>query len=92
MFKIIYAVVEERMPEGFVDNLVFAKDEYEMMLFGTEVCIEVNGEICTCPSHTGIVYKSGQQVHYYAKEGLDAQGIIKHYYTGVDLSYLKTKE
>ena len=35
MFKIIYAVVEERMPEGFVDNLVFAKDEYEMMLFGT---------------------------------------------------------
>ena len=32
MFKIIYAVVEERMPEGFVDNLVFAKDEYEMIV------------------------------------------------------------
>lgn len=69
MFKIIYAVVRERMPEGFVDNLVFAKGEYEMMLFETDVCIEVNGEIRTCPSHTGIVYKSGQQVHYYAKEG-----------------------
>ena len=33
MFRIIYAVERECMPEGFEDNLVFAEGEYEMMLF-----------------------------------------------------------
>lgn len=30
--------------------------------------------------------------NYYAKEGMSAEDIIKHYYTGVELAYLKTKE
>lgn len=30
--------------------------------------------------------------NFYAKSGMDAEGIIKHYYTGVELAYLKTKE
>ena len=31
MFRIIYAVERECMPEGFEDNLVFAEGEYEMI-------------------------------------------------------------
>lgn len=30
--------------------------------------------------------------NYYAKEGWTAEDIIKHYYTGVDIAYLKTNE
>lgn len=69
MFKIIYAVVREMMPADFEDNLVFSEGEYEMMLFETEVYIEVENEMRPFPSHTGIIFKPGQKVHYYAQEG-----------------------
>ncbi len=42
MFKILYAMLNEKMPEGFVDNLVFAEGEYEMMLFQSATFIEVS--------------------------------------------------
>ena len=45
MFRIIYAVERECMPEGFEDNLVFAEGEYEMMLFENDTMIEVDGEM-----------------------------------------------
>ena len=69
MFRIIYAVERECMPEGFEDNLVFAEGEYEMMLFENDTMIEVDGEMRPYPAHTGIIYKPGQRVHYHAKEG-----------------------
>lgn len=49
MFRIIYAVERESMPEGFEDNLVFAEGEYEMMLFENDTMIEVDGEMRPYP-------------------------------------------
>ena len=49
MFRIIYAVERECMPEGFEDNLVFAEGEYEMMLFENDTMIEVDGEMRPYP-------------------------------------------
>lgn len=69
MFRIIYAVEREKMPTDFVDDLVFAEGEYEMMLFESAVYIEVEGEMRPYPEHTGIIFKPGQRVHYYAQEG-----------------------
>ncbi len=69
MFKILYAMLNEKMPEGFVDNLVFAEGEYEMMLFQSATFIEVEGELKPYSPHTGIIYKPGQRVHYCAQEG-----------------------
>lgn len=69
MFKILYAMEREIMPEDFVDNLVFAEGEYEMMLFETSTYIEVEGEMRPCLPHTGIIFEPGQRVHYYAQGG-----------------------
>ena len=69
MFKILYAVMTEQMPEGFEDNLVFAEGEYEIILFETAAMIEVEGELRAYPPHTGIIYKPGQRVHYKAESG-----------------------
>ena len=49
MFRIIYAVERECMPEGFEDNLVFAEGEYEMMLFENDTMIEVDGRDASIP-------------------------------------------
>lgn len=69
MFRILYAMEREIMPENFVDDLVFAEGEYEIMLFETPVCVEVKGEMRPCPSHTGIIFEPGQRVHYFSQEG-----------------------
>lgn len=69
MFKILYAMVRETMPEDFEDDLIFSEGEYEMMLFETAVYIEVEGEMRPCPAHTGILFKPGQRVHYFSQEG-----------------------
>ena len=69
MFKILYAMVREKMPEGFEDNLVFAEGEYEMILFESATLVEVEGGMRSCPPHTGIIYKPGQRVHYKAESG-----------------------
>lgn len=59
----------EKMPEDFVDNLVFTEGEYEMMLFETAVYIEVEGEMRPYPPHFGVIFKPGQRVHYYSQGG-----------------------
>lgn len=69
MFKILYAMIKEKMPEDFEDNLVFAEGEYEMILFESATLIEVEGEMKPYPPHTGIIYKPGQRVHYKAESG-----------------------
>lgn len=69
MLKIIYAVIRECMPEDFVDNLVFAPGEYEIMLFQVPAVIEVNGKMEEYPEHTCILYKPGQHIHYHAVSG-----------------------
>lgn len=69
MIKIIYAMMSERLPEGFEDNLVFGPGEYEIMLFQVPVMIEVNGVMESWPEHTCILYKPGQRIHYHAVSG-----------------------
>lgn len=69
MFKILYAVERNRMPEDFVDDLVFSEGEYEMMLFETAVYIEVEGKVQPYPPHTSIIFKPGQKVHYFSQKG-----------------------
>lgn len=69
MFKILYAMEREKMPEDFVDDLVFAEGEYEMMLFETAVYIEVEGEMRPYPPHTSVIFEPGQRVHYYSQGG-----------------------
>ena len=71
MFKILYAMEREKMPEDFVDDLVFAEGEYEMMLFETAVYIEVEGEMRPYPPHTSVIFEPGQRVHYYSQGGTD---------------------
>ncbi len=69
MFKVIYAMIDQVMEEGFEDNLIFGKGEYEIILFGSEAVIEVDGEMKEYPVSTCILYEPGQRVHYRAKEG-----------------------
>ena len=69
MIKIIYAMMNEKMEEGFEDNLVFRPGEYEIMLFQVPVMIEVEGEMKPYPEHTCILYKPGQRIHYRAVSG-----------------------
>lgn len=69
MIKILYAVMNERLPATFEDHLVFNPGEYEIMLFQVPVLIEVEGEMRTYPPHTCILYKPGQVVHYRPERG-----------------------
>lgn len=69
MIKIIYAMMDERLPEGFEDNLVFGPGEYEIMLFEVPVMIEVDGVMETWPEYTCILYRPGQRIHYHAVSG-----------------------
>lgn len=62
-------MINEEMPEGFVDDLFFAQGEYEIMLFDSPVIVEVNGEMQEFPEHHCILYKPGQHIHYHAKSG-----------------------
>lgn len=64
MVKILYAVMDEERGEGFEDEQILAPGEYEMILFETEVRIEVGGILREYPSHTCILYQPGQTVHY----------------------------
>lgn len=63
MFRIIYAVEREKMPTDFVDDLVSAEGEYEMMLFESAVYIEVEGDMRPYPEHTGIIFKQIGRAH-----------------------------
>ncbi len=69
MIKIMYAVINQFMPEGFEDDLVFMPGEYEIMLFYNETIIEVNGKMKPYPGCTCIAYRPGQHVHYRAASG-----------------------
>ena len=69
MIKVIYAMVNNEMPEDFVDDLFFAEGEYEIMLFDSPIIAEVNGEMQEFPEHHCILYKPGQHIHYRAKSG-----------------------
>lgn len=69
MIKIIYAMMNERKSEGFEDNLRFPPGEYEIMIFQTPVYIEVDGVMNPYPTHTCILYKPGQLIHYRAQSG-----------------------
>lgn len=51
MIKVIYAMVNNEMPEDFVDDLFFAEGEYEIMLFDSPIIAEVNGEMQEFPEH-----------------------------------------
>lgn len=68
MIKILYAMIDQHMDKSFVDDLVFAQGEYEIMLFHTKVCIDVDGVIDVYPEHTCIIYEPGQRVHYYGAD------------------------
>lgn len=59
MIKVIYAMVNNEMPEDFVDDLFFAEGEYEIMLFDSPIIAEVNGEMQEFPEHHCILYKPG---------------------------------
>ena len=69
MIKVIYAMVNQEMPEDFVDDLFFAEGEYEIMLFDSPIIADVNGEIQEFPEHHCILYKPGQHIYYRAKSG-----------------------
>lgn len=69
MIKVIYAMVNNEMPEDFVDDLFFAEGEYEIMLFDSPIIAEVNGEMQEFPEYHCILYKPGQHIHYRAKSG-----------------------
>ena len=69
MIRIIYAMIDQVMPEGFEDNLVFAGGEYEIMMFQEEVEIEVDGKMVKYPPRHCIIYRPGQRVHYRSAKG-----------------------
>lgn len=69
MIKIIYAMINQVMPEDFEDNLYFSEGDYEIMLFDTDILIEVDGQMREYPRYTTILYEPGQHVHYHAKSG-----------------------
>ena len=69
MIKILYAVMEDHKKESFEDDLVYARGEYEIMLFETRTWIEVGGEMREYPESTCILYQPGQRVHYRSAGG-----------------------
>lgn len=69
MIKVIYAMINQEMPEDFIDDLFFAQGEYEIMLFDSPIVAEVNGEMQEFPEHHCILYKPGQRIHYHAQSG-----------------------
>lgn len=59
MIKVIYAMVNNKMPEDFVDDLFFAEGEYEIMLFDSPIIAEVNGEMQEFRSTTAFYTSPG---------------------------------
>ena len=69
MIKILYAVIDDHKKESFEDDLVYARGEYEIMLFETRTWIEISGEMREYPECTCILYQPGQRVHYRSAGG-----------------------
>lgn len=69
MIHLIYAVLNEKMNEDFVDYMPYGLGHYEVMLFLVPVLIEIQGEWEKYPAYTCIVYHPKQPIHYKAVSG-----------------------
>ena len=66
MIKVIYAMVNNEMPEDFVDDLFFAEGEYEIMLFDSPIIAEVSTTaFYTSPGSTFIIVQNPENFYIH---------------------------